>query len=99
MAPPFQRICDPAPPVEAPLRRIAKPAPMVQTAPLLSTIWVALLGTFVPSAERKRPVGGTGGAGGAGGAGGVVVRPGTVVPTYNQSDPVNRYQLLFVPNT
>jgi hypothetical protein len=53
----FQRILDPNPPlVWTPLRTIALFAPIVQTAPTLSRICVAV-GTMVPSGDALVPPG------------------------------------------
>src|SRR4030095_2116929 len=54
---PFQRIFEPRPPAACtPLRRIAPFEPMVHTAPEVSTICAAVVGTIVPSGEVLPPL-------------------------------------------
>src|SRR6476659_8275706 len=60
------------------------PAPIVHTAPALSTICVAVVGTVVPSGEAPPPV---------------LPPPGVVGPTLSHPFPVHCHQLASVPNT
>src|SRR5262249_39753125 len=75
---PFQSFFAPHPPPACtPLRRIDPSDPIVHTAPVLSTIWLAIVGTIVPSADvvpepPPEPV----------------VPPGVLGPTLVHVDPV-----------
>ena len=86
----FQRICEPAPPdADDPFRRIALPEPIVHTAPELSMICVALVGTVVPSGDAllgvPPPV--------------VAPPPGVVLPTLSHPAPNHCHQFESVPRT
>ena len=86
----FQKICEPVPPAaDDPFRRIVPPEPIVHTAPELSMICVALVGTVVPSGDAvlvvPPPV--------------VAPPPGVVLPTLSHPDPVHCHQFESVPRT
>jgi hypothetical protein len=84
----FQRIfvvCHPS--TDAPLRKTRRLLAIVHTAPVVSTICDAVVGTIVPSGDVVPPPL----------VGDVVA--GVVGPTFIQELPVHRHQLLSMPST